>query len=140
MPPIIVKEVCNVSIETVWNVITNLDEMTQWFFDNIPTFKPVVGFKISFLVSSEERNFTHLWEVTEVIPKQKMTYSWAYEEYDGKSESIFEISEYNGKSELTISCVILEDFPNGIPEFTRESCKGGWDYFMNRLKNYINRV
>lgn len=139
-PPIIIETVFNVSVETVWSAITNLSEMTQWFFDNIPGFEPIVGFKTSFLVSSEERNFRHLWEVTEVIPKRKITYTWVYEEYDGKSESIFEVSEYNGLSKLTITCIVLEDFPKGIPEFTSESCKGGWNYFMNRLKIYINRV
>lgn len=138
--PIITKETFNVSKETIWKAITDLSEMTQWFFDNIPNFKPEVGFETEFLVSSTERDFTHIWKVTEVIPNQKIAYTWNYKEYEGESKSIFEITENGNEATLTITCVGLENLPNDIPEFTRESCQGGWNYFMNRFKEYINKV
>jgi hypothetical protein len=35
---------------------------------------------------------------------------------------------------------VLEDFPDDIPEFRRESCIGGWNYFINhRLKEYLDK-
>lgn len=41
--PIIVEEKFNKDIRSVWKVITELDQMKQWFFDNIPAFEPRVG-------------------------------------------------------------------------------------------------
>ena len=43
-------------------------------FNNIEDFKPKVGFKTRFNVKSEERNFLHLWEITEVDPFKKIVY------------------------------------------------------------------
>ncbi|WP_052503479.1 SRPBCC domain-containing protein [Lacinutrix sp. Hel_I_90] len=106
-------------------------------FNNITEFKPKVGFETAFLVSSEERDFTHLWKVTEVMPNKKIAYTWQYKEYSGKSISSFEISEDKNQSTLKITCTGLETFPDTIPEFSRESCEQGWSYFMNRLKGYI---
>ena len=33
--PIIVEEKYNTSVATLWKSITNVDEMRQWFFENI---------------------------------------------------------------------------------------------------------
>ena len=34
---------------------------------------------------------------------------------------------------------IIEDFPEDIPEFSRESCNKGWEYFIqNRLKVFLD--
>ena len=53
-------------------------------FENIPEFETHVGFKTQFLIENEGRKFTHLWEVMEVIPNQKIAYNWTYDEYEGE--------------------------------------------------------
>ncbi len=78
--PIILEQTFNTSIDTVWNAITQIDQMRQWYFESIPSFKPEVGFETRFKVKSEERNFTHLWKVTKAIPGKMITYDWKYEE------------------------------------------------------------
>ena len=55
--PIIVEQTFNTSIETVWNAITEVDQMRKWFFDNIPSFKPEVGFETQFDVQSVSLGF-----------------------------------------------------------------------------------
>ena len=36
--------------------------------------------------------------------------------------------------------VIVESFPQDIPEFSRMSCLGGWTYFINQsLKEYLEK-
>jgi uncharacterized protein YndB with AHSA1/START domain len=49
--PIVVDQTLNVSVSEVWNAITELEQMKQWFFNNIPAFEPVVGFHTEFLVN-----------------------------------------------------------------------------------------
>ncbi len=137
-PPIIVRQQFNQPAKVVWKAITDINQMQKWFFDNILDFKPEVGFKTSFAVSNEGRTFTHLWEVTEVIPLKKIKYNWKYAEYSGDSFVIFELEDHGEQTTLTLTTEITEDFPNDIPEFKRESCIGGWNYFIGEsLNNFL---
>jgi len=136
--PIVVEQIINTSKEKIWEAITNVELMRQWFFDNIKSFKPAVGFKTKFKVQSEDRIFTHLWEVTEVDLQQKIVYNWKYEEYPGDSFVTFQLIEDNKSVNLVLTTEVVEDFPQDIPEFKRESCIGGWNYFIKeRLKQFL---
>lgn len=137
--PIVVEQIFNSSIESVWSAITNLSEMHRWYFENIPSFQPTVGFETKFNVKSETRSFMHLWKVLKVIPNKLIKYNWKYENYTGDSNVIFELFEEEDKTRLKLTVEILADFPESIPEFKRESCEGGWKYFIkDRLKEYLN--
>jgi uncharacterized protein YndB with AHSA1/START domain len=137
--PIIVEERFNSSIESVWKALTEIDEMRRWYFDNIPAFKPETGFKTEFNVRSEERNFLHKWIVTEAEYLKKIKYRWEFESYQGKSTADFELFRQDDSTLLRLTVVIEEDFQEDIPEFERDSCIAGWNYFINgRLKDYLN--
>lgn len=137
--PVVIEQVFNTSARQLWEALTNLEKMKFWFFDNMKTFVPEVGFETQFAVHVEERTFTHLWKITEVIPFKKITYNWKYEEYPGDSFVTFEIIEEENRVRLILTMKIVEDFPDDIPEFTRESCLGGWNYFLKEnLYNYFN--
>ena len=138
-PPIQVKHHFEQPVAKVWKAITELDQMTVWFFDNIPDFEAKVGFKTRFVVTSEDRTFIHLWDIVEVIPLKKIRYRWRYEDYQGDSFVTFELSEVKNQTILTLTTTIVEDFPEDIPEFKRESCQAGWNYFIKEsLKNYLD--
>lgn len=141
-PPIIVEQVFDKDSETLWAAITDAKQMPLWFFDNIPAFETQVGFQTSFLVQSGERSFTHLWEIIEVIPGQKIKYDWRYKEYEGVGFVTFELFEQEEqRTLLRLSNEGIESFPQDIPEFAKESCQGGWEYFIQgNLLNYINSL
>jgi len=112
--------------------------MKQWFFENIEAFEPKAGFETNFIVENEGRIFPHIWRITAVEPLRKIIYNWKYEGYEGNSFVTFELSEYNKGSQLKLSHQITESFPQDIPEFRIESCKEGWEWFINkRLKDYL---
>ena len=137
--PIIVEQNYDRSVSDVWNAITEVGEMRKWFFDNIPDFKAEVGFCTQFPVESADRSFLHLWEVTEVVPQRKIVYNWQYEEFEGDSCVTLEVSGDNQSARLKVTLRVLADFPDDIPEFTRESGIGGWTYFVNdRLKAHLD--
>ncbi|KAA3613030.1 MAG: SRPBCC domain-containing protein [Calditrichaeota bacterium] len=139
--PIIVEQVFNNSLKTVWDAITKLEQMIGWFFEDIESFKPEVGFKTQFNVNTGERDFLHLWEITEVDPQKKIVYNWKYKEYPGDSFVIFELFEQENGTMLRLIHTVTESFPQDIPEFTGDSCLGGWTYFIqNRLKNYLENI
>lgn len=136
--PVVVETLVDAEPNEVWAAITKLEQMRQWFFENIVDFKAKPGFKTRFEVENERRVFPHLWEIKEVIPQRKMTYRWQYEGYAGDSVVTFELFEEGGRTRILLTHKVLEDFQEGIPEFTRESCLGGWNYFIKEsLKNYL---
>ncbi len=138
--PVIVEQKINAPAEEVWKAITSIGQMTKWFFENIPDFKPEVGFKTEFPVVSGERTFTHLWTVTEVIPGSLIRYNWKYKEYPGDSYVIFELNGNSDHTNVKLTAQVTEDFPDDIPEFRRESCIGGWEYFIQgNLKEYLDK-
>ena len=138
--PIVVEQSFKSSLQTVWNAITELDQMRLWFFENIESFIPEVGFETQFNVESEQRDFLHIWKLTEVDPLKKIRYLWKYGGFSGESFVSFELSEQNKHTVLQLICEGLENFPNDIPEFTRDSCIAGWNYFIkDRLRIYLQK-
>jgi uncharacterized protein YndB with AHSA1/START domain len=130
--PVVVEQDFSCSAALLWNAISDAERMRRWYFDCIPEFRAEIGFTTRFDIDAGERTFPHVWKVVEVDPGRKLAYSWRYDGYSGASTSIFEVSR------LILSCVVNEDFADDIPEFTRDSCLGGWRYLINdSLKSYL---
>lgn len=139
--PIIISQPLTATRQQLWAVLTELDHMRKWFFENLPDFKAEKGFKTRFDVKSETCVFPHLWEVLEVIPEQSITTQWKYDGYFGICTVMFNISGADNKHIVSVEAVVLEDFDDSIPEFKRESAVGGWTFFINqRLKDYIEKL
>ncbi|MBT8185036.1 MAG: SRPBCC domain-containing protein [Eudoraea sp.] len=138
--PIIVEATFDAKAEEVWKALTVHDLMIQWYFENIPAFEAREGFKTQFNVESNDRDFFHIWEVTLVVPGKKIGYSWRYANIPGEGHVEFELTELEGKTILKLTNTGLESFPQHIPEFKRESCIGGWNYFIRqRLKEFLEK-
>lgn len=140
-PPVIIEQTFSHRIDVVWKAITDITWMRQWYFENIPDFKPEIGFETRFEVQSGARNFPHLWKVTGVIQNKLIKYNWRYDGYAGDSFVVFELFERNSSTLLRLSVIVEEDFADDIPEFTRESCLQGWTYLIKeRLAAFLNKV
>ena len=138
--PIVIEQYFNKSINTVWNAITRIDLMRQWFFEDIPSFRPEVGFETQFNVQSGGRNFLHMWKVTEVVLTKMITYNWKYDGYAGDSYVVFELFNQNSETLLKLTHQITENFPEDIPEFSRQSCFEGWKFFIRKsLKDLLDK-
>lgn len=136
--PIVVEQLFDTSVENVWSSITVLDRMQQWFFNNIPSFEPIVGFETQFIIQVEDRVFPHIWKLTEVVPLKKITYDWSYEGYSGSALVVFELIEKGDQTLVKLTSTVVEDFPDNIPEFKRKSGVEGWNYFIKKsLKDYL---
>ena len=136
--PIIVTQHYPKDPTTVWRAITEVDQMTRWFFPDIPEFRAVVGFETKFGVDADGRVFEHVWKVTRVQPESLISYGWRYEGYSGDSQVTFELEETEQGTRLTLTHVGVETFPGDVPEFAREACVGGWNYFLKEsLTGYL---
>lgn len=136
--PIIVARVYSEPISKVWNAITDKTEMKKWYFD-LADFKPEVGFKFQFMGGTEKNQYLHLCEVTEAVPKRKLTYSWRYDGYKGNSFLTFELfEEEDNKTLLKLTHRGLESFPDN-PDFAKSNFEQGWDGIINTsLKAYLS--
>ena len=139
-PPVIITQDFPNSLAIVWDAITQHQQMRNWFFDQIPEFRAEVGFKTQFNVQAPSRDFFHLWEITEVIPLKRIVYNWKYKGLKGDSFVIIELAKKGNSTQITLTTQVTEDFDDSIPEFKRESCVGGWNYFIkDRLYNYLKQ-
>ena len=139
--PVVVNQTFLQPIDVVWDAITDLSQMQQWFFENIKEFSPVLGFETSFMVKTPNHDFLHLWKIIEVIPNKKIVYDWSYPDFEGNSLVIWELTEMSNVTTLTLTCTGIETYPQGIQEFTRSSCEGGWKYFIQKnLVEYLKNL
>ncbi len=130
--PIQIEQSFKASVETVWEAITDVNQMQQWYFPNIPDFKTEIDFETRFLIQNEGRNFTHIWKVKEIEPYKVIGYSWNFEEYAGEGHTTFKIVKKDGETLLTLKSIVIEPFPEDILEFKRESGQAGWEYLINQ--------
>ena len=139
-PPIIVSAFYPTKRSEVWSALSSKEEMIQWYFPQIPFFETVVGTKIEFLVENEGRSFTHQWTILEADPPNCLLHTWSYQEHSGEATMRFDLTDTSEGTEVTATCTVLKDFPQDIPEFKRESCVAGWDYFLNQaLAGYLKK-
>jgi len=138
--PFIVEQSYKATVERVWKAITEPEEMKAWYFD-IPDFRPVPGFEFQFLSGPDEnRQYLHLCKVTEVVTGKKLAYTWRYEGYEGSTLVTFELFDEGGLTRRKLTHEGLHTFPEGNPDFKRESFEGGWNWLIGTaLKLHVEK-
>ncbi len=138
--PLVVTRTYNAPVSRVWQAITDVEKMRQWYF-NLESFKAETGFKFNFVGCDHDgKNFIHLCEVTEVVPEKRLTYSWKYEGYDGISYVTFELfDEQNDKTKLILTHTGLDTFPV-LDSFKKENFEEGWNEILGTsLQEYLEK-
>jgi len=137
--PIIVEETYSVEAAVVWNAITDPAQMSRWYFEPIREFKAEVGFETQFNVHALGKDYLHLWKVIEVVPGERISYTFNFGGIDGNALVLWELSKVDGGTKLTLTHSGLETFPPGNePALERDSGVAGWKYFLNEsLKNFL---
>lgn len=134
LKPVIVEKTCNAGVERVWEAITRKEQMKEWYFD-LDEFRPEVGFEFRFAGKGHKgESYTHICRITEVIPKQKLQYTWQYENHPGYSEVTFELfPEGANQTRVKLTHQGLETFSQGNPDFAKTSFTGGWTELITVL-------
>ena len=138
--PIIVEQEYNASPAKVWAALADADEMRKWYFD-LAEFRPEVGFNFQFTGGPADGvQYLHLCEVTEVVPENKLTYSWRYDGYEGNSFVTFELFGEGDKTRLKLTHMGVESFPQENPDFAAGNFEKGWDDIIHKnLKEYVEK-
>jgi len=137
--PVTLERIFNAPVEKVWNAITDINQMRQWYFPQLENFQPEPGFKTQFNVHHEGKDFMHIWKVKEVVPMKKISLEWKYEGYPGNSLVSFELFSEGNKTRLILTHEGIETFkPEKYPELGKNNFMEGWTAFMDKeLKEFL---
>jgi uncharacterized protein YndB with AHSA1/START domain len=134
---VIVERILNAPVPRVWEALTDVDQMRQWYFD-LKQFTPEVGFGFEFVVEHEGNTYHHLCKVTEVIPQKKIAYTWRYKGEPGDSLVTFELSPESNKTRLKLTHSGLETFPK-TPAYARKNFEAGWTAIATELEQFMGK-
>lgn len=135
--PLILEQTFDASVDLVWKALTDINLLKQWlpFF---PDFKAEVDFETRFkLGRDEEHQYTHICRVLEVILHEKLTYTWYYDGYPGRSHVTFDLVKNGDQTLVTLTHTITESFPADNPDFDLNNFKEGWNYTIDGLKKFV---
>ena len=134
--PLVIERTFNAPIATVWNAITNKEEMKRWYFE-LQEFKPEAGFEFRFTVEHEGFIYAHHCKIVEVIPGRKLVHTWRYEGYEGDSLVTFELFEEGNRTRLRLTHEGLESFPK-TAAFAKTNFMQGWTHLLGlSLKEFV---
>jgi uncharacterized protein YndB with AHSA1/START domain len=135
---VVIERTFTASVARVWKALTDVEEMRSWYFE-LKEFKPEVGFAFEFTFEHEGTKYHHLCQVTEVIPQEKLAYTWRYKGHEGNSVVTFELFAAGDKTRLKLTHEGLETFPK-IPSFARENFLAGWTQIIgSSLKEFLEK-
>ncbi len=135
---VVLERTLNAPVARVWQALTDVDQMRQWYFD-LKEFKPEVGFEFEFVVEHEGNSYHHLCRVTEVIPQKRIAYTWRYKGESGDSLVTFELASDGDKTRLKLTHSGIETFPK-TPAYARKNFETGWTSIIDsELKQFVER-
>ena len=135
---VVVERTFNAPVAKVWEALTDVDQMREWYFD-LKEFKPEVGFEFEFVVEHEGNSYHHLCRVTEVIAQKKIVYTWRYKGEPGDSLVTFELFGEGNKTRVKVTHTGIETFPK-TPAYARKNFEAGWTTIIGtELKQFVER-
>jgi len=133
---VILERTFDAPVGRVWTALTDVDQMRQWYFD-LKEFKPEIGFEFEFIVEHEGNSYRHLCRVTDVVPEQKIAYTWRYKGEPGDSLVTFELFADGHKTRLKLTHAGIETFPK-TPAYARKNFETGWTAIIgSELKQFV---
>lgn len=131
-----IERILNAKIKTVWQAITDKDQMKKWYFD-LPDFKTEVGSEFRFFGGTPEKQYLHICVVKEVVEFKKISYTWRYDGYEGDSLVTFELFAEGEKTKIILTHSGLETFPP-IKDLAKENFEMGWTELIGKLlKDFV---
>lgn len=127
-----------VSVQDLWNAITNPTGMKKWYF-NIPHFSIAPGDTFEFY-DSESGKYLHRCMVLETIPTELFRHTWEHpNESKGSSVVTWKLeARGHDRSRLHFTHEGLETFADAGEAFHPENYQMGWDAILKvNLRNYL---
>lgn len=117
----------------VWAAITDPEKIRGWGL-HVDDFRAELGFTFTFVGGApEDPPFHHTCTVTELIPGQRLTYSWKYDVHPATTYVRWELFPDGEGTRLVLTHRGLDQFAASDPLLTRENFDGGWTEIVGVL-------
>ncbi|MDH6254342.1 uncharacterized protein YndB with AHSA1/START domain [Chryseobacterium sp. H1D6B] len=138
--PIIVQYRINAPLEKVWKALTDKNDMRSWYFD-ISDFELETGRQFNFYEPGNEKKYHHQGRILEIIPGQKLKYSWTYPELSSEKTFVtWELQPEGGGTLVTLIHDDIDSFKDLGEGFLRDSFRKGWNAIIGEsLKLYLEK-
>ena len=135
---VVVERTFKAPVAQVWNALTDVEQMRQWYFD-LKEFKPEVGFEFEFTVDHEGVTYHHLCRITDVVPEERIAYTWRYKDEPGDSLVTFELFDEGKNTRLKLTHTGIDTFPK-TPAYARKNFETGWTAIIgSELKQFVEK-
>ncbi len=139
--PVIVERIYNAPARLVWDAITDIDKMKQWYFPMLSEFEPEIGFETVFDVEHDGKIFTHIWKAIEVEPGRKITYEWKFANFPGNSLVTWELFPEGDQTKIILTHKGIETFRGDLhPDLAAQNFTAGWESFIGtKLREFVEQ-
>ena len=137
---VVIKQRVNAPVDKVWKAITDRSLMKDWYFD-IADFSTDLNSEFSFYGSEEKNKHQHHGEILEVIPNEKLKYTWSYPQIT-KDKTIvkWNLQDEGDKTLVILTHKGLENFEHLGENFSKDSFDKAWTEIVSiKLKNFIEQ-
>jgi len=138
MKDIITKEkVLNHSIQTIWNAITQADEISTWFIQ--ADFKAEKGYQYTFTSEPNEKGCTVISGTVKEANPYLLVYSWIVADTKVETTVSWALKSVDGGTKLSLTHSGISNYAGDTAIAMFESFSGGWDGCMNKLSDYLKK-
>ncbi len=130
---IIKEKVLNHPIDSVWNAITNANEISNWFLE--ADFKAEVGYHYTFN-SKEDECSAIIGEVKSASP-YTLIYTWIVKDTPIETTVKWILEPTNKGTKLYLEHSGIANYSGDTAIAMFESFNGGWDNCINGLIHYL---
>lgn len=125
------------SRDVVFKALTAADQLDRWFPTKVESEpRPGGKYKFAFEFAASENNPPRAGTFLEVVPNQKVTYTWPAAPAPAELTTVdFSLSEAGGETVVNLIHSGWGAGPDGDNQ--REQHAGGWNFFMANLKSYL---
>lgn len=120
-------------IQTVWNAITNADELSTWFIQ--ADFKAEKGYQYTF-TSNEEDCVPITGEVKNADP-YTLIYTWIVEGTHTETTVSWTLETISEGTKLILEHSGISNYEGETAVTMFESFSGGWDNCTDKLMSYL---
>lgn len=136
MKDIIKKEkIFKHSIDTIWNAITNAEELSSWFIKT--NFKAEKGFQYTFFATGEDDCTDIVGEVKSADP-YTLVYTWIVTNTNLETTVSWTLETVAEGTKLHLEHSGISNYEGSTAVEMFESFNGGWSNCIDKLTSYLN--
>ena len=132
-----IKRIVNADRKTIFEAFTNKEILGKWFFAGdeqwsvtVQKHEPKVGGEYHFDMNSPENTYWHKGEFKEVVPNEKLVFTWNTMAVQNTVVTIA-LKEVNGGTEVELTHEFMPD------EEMRDNHLRGWNIILDRLEKLM---